>query len=968
MKFINLLSIMMLVSLLPINSNAQQTEQPLKVTKVVLENGFTVYLNEDHSEPKVYGRVAVKAGSKNDPADATGIAHYFEHIMFKGTDKIGTIDFEKEKIYLDSISLMYDILGQTTDLKEREVIQLKINDLTIKSAEYAIPNETDKILKKYGSTGLNAYTSFERTVYHNTFPPEQMERWLEIYYERFRNPVFRLFQSELETVYEERNMYADAMGSKFSEDFMSKIFQKHPYGQQLVIGKIEHLKNPSLSKMNKFYQDYYVANNMALILTGDFDTEKILPMIKEKFGKLRTGVVPAFEYEKYKELPFKGREFYSARLLPLRVGLVVYRTVPSNHHDEKALELMGQILSNNAKTGLLDKLKIDNEVLEINASGMTFNDEGAFAVFYAPKIVGGKSLSELEEVIMQKLDSLKNGNFDEELLSSIKLNMKKMHIQKLENASYRAYLLEDAFITGFEWQDVLDEASEYDKITKEMIMEVAKKYLGSNRMVYFNKMGLPKKSEKIEKPAYKPIPAKNSEGQSNYAKSLEEIPTTVPTPIFIDFNRDFVAKDIREKLHVISVKNPVNSIFSLNLRFGVGTNTDKLLGPAAQLLKELATNTKTNEQVNRELQKIGTSYYAYASDNSVTISLSGFDEHLEKSIQILSEVLLNAKADEKQLEKLVQNIKAEEKMSKKDQSSYDDALYNFVFYGEKSSYIDRLLLKDVKKLKSQQLIDALKQVFNYETTIYYVGNNELGLVADVINKNLPFAQTLKDKDKSIKHIMPYTENMVFVCKNPKAVQSAINIYVPGEKITPVQKLNANLFNEYFGRGMSSIVFQEIREFRSLAYGASAYYISHSNNYPDEKGYLFGYMTTQSDKTIEAITILDSLISFMPEKPDRLEIIRQANRESINTGKPNFRYLPYSVNYWLEEGFTEDPRKTNLEFIQSSNFEDVTSFYNGFVKDKPMVIMITGNTKNFNMKELEKFGKVKLIDVEDIRRY
>lgn len=949
-------------------SCAQSSENPLKVSKIILDNGFTVYLNEDHSEPKVYGRVVVKAGSKNDPTDATGIAHYFEHIMFKGTDKIGTIDYASEKVFLDSIVMMYDQLGATTDKKEREKIQIKINDLSIKASAFAIPNETDKLLKKYGSTELNAYTSYEQTVYHNTFPPQQIERWLEIYYERFRNPVFRLFQSELETVYEEQNMYADMMGYDFQVDMMKKIFQKHPYGQEQIIGRVEHLKNPSLSKMAKFFQDYYVANNMALILTGDFETEKVMPMIKAKFGQLPQGNVPAFDKEKYKEAPYKGREFHKVNLLPIRIGFIAYRGVPNRHADEKALDLMANILSNNAGTGLLDKLKEQNEVMEIGSEVMQFNDEGVIAVYMMPKVIGGKSLNELELIVMQKIDSLKQGFFDEDLISSLKLSHKKDNVEYTENARYRAGIIEDAFVSGFEWQDVLEDAANYDKLNKADVIRVANQYLGENRLVYFNGPGLPKKGEKVKKPPFKPIPSANSDRESEYAKSLENIPTVVPTPQFTDFKTDFAVNDIRNKVKLFSSQNQVNDIFSLNISFGVGTDTDKLLDPAADLLKELATDSMSLQQIRKAFQKIGTEYYAYANNSNFTIYMSGFDQNLEESVRLLSEVLLRTKADQKQIDKLIQNIKQEEKLAKDDQNAMDDALYNYVFYGSKSPYLDRLVAKDIAKLTTEQLLSSLKQVLNYETNVYYVGTLKPEVVAQAMNKYFPFAAELKDKDQRIKHIQPYTENLVFVCDNKKAIQSAINLYVPGEKTSRTEKIQASLFNDYFGRGMSSIVFQEIREFRSLAYGASAYYNSYSNKYPDEKGYLFGFMNTQSDKTIDAIQALDSIISFMPEKPERLDIIKQANRESVNSGKPNFRWLPYSAAYWLEEGYTEDPRKTNYEYFQKAEFKDITAFYKKFVSGKNTVYIITGNTKNIDLKKLETFGTLKKVNIKDIRRY
>ena len=168
-----------------------------------LSNGLDVVLCEDHSQPIIYGAMCVHVGAKNDPADNTGMAHYLEHLMFKGTNQIGTIDWDAEKVYLDSIDVLYDKVHEITDEAQRNEILLKINQLSNKATEYAIPNEVDVILSKMGGEGVNAFTSNDVTCYHNSFPSNQLEKWLKVYAERFRYPVFRLFQSELEAVYEE---------------------------------------------------------------------------------------------------------------------------------------------------------------------------------------------------------------------------------------------------------------------------------------------------------------------------------------------------------------------------------------------------------------------------------------------------------------------------------------------------------------------------------------------------------------------------------------------------------------------------------------------------------------------------------------------------------------------------------------------------------------------------------------------
>ena len=267
-----------------------QTPKALEVRELQLSNGMKVWLNEDHSQPKVFGAVVVQAGAKDCPN--TGIAHYFEHIMFKGTEEIGTVDYEKEKPWLDSISAAYDRLAATTDVAQREIIQKDINRLSQKAGEYAIPNEFNSLISRYGGSELNAGTSFDFTFYHNMFTPQFMEQWCQLNSDRLINPVFRMFQGELETVYEEKNMGSDQMSNAMRETIFKELFGTQPYAYP-VIGSTENLKNPKLSEMKKFYEQYYVGCNMGLVLSGDFDSETIMPLLERTFGRIQRGTMPS---------------------------------------------------------------------------------------------------------------------------------------------------------------------------------------------------------------------------------------------------------------------------------------------------------------------------------------------------------------------------------------------------------------------------------------------------------------------------------------------------------------------------------------------------------------------------------------------------------------------------------------------------------------------------------------------------
>ena len=180
-------------------------DDPLRVTEVTLDNGLRVFLTENHERPEVFGAVVVNTGAKNDPADNTGMAHYLEHMLFKGTQALGTTDWAAEQGHQAQIEALYEQLRGADDAT-RARVQGEIKQALLQTYDHVVPNELDQLLRQLGGRGVNAFTSYDETVYHNTFPASAVDAWLEIYAHRFVDPVFRLFPSELEAVYEEKNL------------------------------------------------------------------------------------------------------------------------------------------------------------------------------------------------------------------------------------------------------------------------------------------------------------------------------------------------------------------------------------------------------------------------------------------------------------------------------------------------------------------------------------------------------------------------------------------------------------------------------------------------------------------------------------------------------------------------------------------------------------------------------------------
>lgn len=935
--------------------NVMSAQVKVKTTK--LDNGLKVVMCEDHSSPQAYGAVYVHAGSKNDPLEATGMAHYFEHIMFKGTDKIGTINWEAEKVYLDSIDMMYDKLHETTDLNERAAIQKKINELSIASTEYAIPNEVDVILTKMGGEGLNAGTAYDQTMYFNSFPANQIGKWMDVYAERFRYPVFRLFQSELETVYEEKNMYGDGPINAFQEYMFQEIFGEHPYGRP-VIGLTEHLKNPQTTKMREFFNTYYVANNMTLILVGDFNIEEIEPMVAEKFGSWRSGEIPA--QPEFTLPEFKGQTLREVRMTPIKIGALAWKGVKISDPDYLPLSIACSIFSN-GETGIMDKDMLDGNIMMAMLMPLSLEDHGANIILYIPKLIG-QSHEKAEAFVFASLDKLKKGEFSDDLFEAIRVNMLKERELELESLGSLANLFLELEMRGMTYYEYLAESERIKSITKEEIVKIANKYFGEDYLDIRSKMGFPEK-DKVDKPNWKAIEAKNTDAKSEFAKMIEaeEIPEVKPQ--VVDFQKDVTINKINDCFTMISAKNPYNDIFNLTITHNYGTIDDPDLNRAISYFEMQGTENKSFEELSLELQKLGAMIYISASQSNTNIVIEGFEKDLDQILALCEEKIYKPANDEKKIGIIYENESMNEETVKEDASEWASAVRQYSLYGEKSSYLAETPLKQWKKRSGAELLREVDNALNYNGEVLFIGNIDNQEVINALKKHNLVKDNVVKSEKSFLTEKTYTDNQIFIAHNKKFRQSNIYMHVPSELLNKEEKAVAMVFNKYFGTDMYSIVFQEVREFRSLGYTAYGYFMS---DYLNRKpSFLFTYLGTQSDKTNEGIDVLRGLITDMPERLEKFNASKDALIMSRASDYVGFRSLPAQVSTWLEEGYDHDPRMEYTNLIKKTEYKDVDDFYKKFVADRPIVIMMSGNKKQFDLKALEKYGDIKELKYKEI---
>lgn len=944
------------------NLLAAQSSKALEVKEYKLNNGLIVWLNEDHSQPKVFGAVVVKAGAKDCPD--TGIAHYFEHMMFKGTDKIGTINYEAEKVLLDSISAKYDELAVTVEEEARTRIQKEINELSIRSSEYVIPNEFNRLISKYGGSGLNAATSYDATIYFNTFSPQYMVQWAEINSERLLNPVFRLFQSELETVYEEKNMYGDFIGGPVMDRLLARYFAPHPYAYP-IIGSTKNLKNPRLTEMQKFFEEYYVASNMALILSGDFDTETVLPILEQTFSRIRPGEAPKKDIVAIP--PFKGKEKMKVKFpVPLVKAMGLgFRGVPANHEDQAALAIAVNMLNNANGTGFLDKLMVDRKITACMAMNESMNEAGILAVAVIPKLML-QTYGGAEKLVWREINRVKEGDFTDEIFNSLKQEQRRQYASNLENIDSRARIMMSLCSQGKSWDDYLQEVAKINALTREDIMQVARKYFSENYLCVTKKTGKYPK-DNLKKPDFTPVVPRNAESISEYAKKLEQLPTQIVKSHFIDFEKDVQTAKLSPLVTLYTVANPVTDIFTFNLIYQIGMLEQPKLGLLANYLQFLGTDSLSFQDFRTRLQVLGSTMSFDANDKQFVVRITGFDNHFKETVQLAGDFIMHVKADDKQIRQVINDAKVTEKAFFESSDNIANALLEKVKYGEQSRYLRKLALSEVKKLKGKDLLDVFADVRRMECDLHYCGTLSIDQVEEQIKVSMQVKDiTIAADAVYFREPKEYDKPTVYFMDMPTASQSIVYGFVKGGVTDDLWSRHASrLFSVYFGGDMSSLMFQEIREFRSLAYRVSGRYLLPPYKLEGKAGEFVTMLSTQSDKTLDAMEVMNSLIREMPEKPDRISMIKQSIINQVNNDYPSFRDLSEKVAGFKRSGFECDPNEALLSGISDMEMMDIIRFYRHNIRLKPIIYVIVGNSRRIDMKKLADYGEVIKLRKKDV---
>ena len=966
-KLKSALFVLLLAIALPLAAKEYKYETvpgDLMATRIYkLDNGLTVYLSVNNEKPRIQTYIAVRTGSRNDPPETTGLAHYLEHIMFKGTRQFGTTDAAAEAPLLDSIQNRFEVYRTLKDSLQRRAYYRGIDSLSQLAARYFIPNEYDKLMSSIGAIGTNASTSYDNTIYTEDIPSNEVENWARIEADRFQNMVIRGFHTELEAVYEEYNISLASDREKQFNAFSELMFPGHPYGTQTVIGTQEHLKNPSIVNIKNYFKRYYVPNNIAICMAGDFNPDEVIAIIDKYFGSWQPN--PNLSQPQYAPIPDR-----TAPADTTVVGLEAesiylgWKFDGAASYQADTLSVIADML-HNGTAGIMD-LDLDQQMKWLGGAAVTM----PLAEYSAMIMIGypkeGQTLDEVKALMLGEIDKLKRGDFDENLIKAVVNNKKLQYYRQLESNSDRAYNMAFAFIDDKKWSDVVGELDRISGITKQQIVDFARRHFTDGYVTVYKRIGEDTTQKKIDKPEITPIPA-NRDLQSAFVKEIINSKVEPIQPKFVDFNKDLTKGTTKNGLPVLYVKNTENGRFTLNYHFDFGEESDKWLPYAAEYFDYLGTDKLSAEQLKQKFYSLACSHGISVGARAASIYVNGLAENMTEAMALMEDFLANAQVDTAAYNKYVGLVEKSRADNKLDQGTNFMALQRYGVYGEYNSMRNIPSSKELHEMQPQHLVDMVKAMKGYKHSIFYYGPMELDELTATIDRLHKTAKTLADAPAGRHYEMqPTTQNEVYI-----APYDAKNIYMvqyhcENRQWNPEQQPVIALFNEYYGGGMNTVVFQELREARGLAYSAFADY--GTPNYKGEPEYAYTYIISQNDKMMDCIRTFNSILDTMPQSDKALELAKQALMKRLATQRTTKNGI---INAYINarlKGIDYDINKKVYEAVPSLTMDDVAKFEQETMAKKPFRYLILGDEKQLDMKELEKIGPVKRLTTEEIFGY
>ena len=938
----------------------QKGNDPINLITHVLPNGLTLLMSVNRREPRIFTNIVVRSGSKQDPPETTGLAHYMEHMLFKGTSKIGALDWEMEKKLLQKISDLYEQHRLTGNQAEKTRIYQEIDRISIEAAQLAAANEYDKLASAIGAAATNAYTWVDQTVFVNDIPANELERWMELESERFRMMALRLFHTELETVYEEFNISQDRDVRKANNRIRATLFPSHPYGTQTTLGSADHLKNPSQVKIQEYFSTYYVPNNMGIVMAGDFDPEQVVALAEKYFGGFIRKPLPSLSFPEQPPLTGTVKQEVLGQSSPFVD--IAWRLRGSQTNDPLMLSFLSSLLSN-GEVGLFDQyLNQPQKVLSADCWAWYYEDYSVFGLFGRPR--QGQSLEEVASLILDQFHKIRTGDFDESLMEAIINNYRLQEIRDFESNKGRVDTITEAFVLNVEWDRFVYRFDWYSKLTKSDLMAFASEFLTDNYVLTFKRQGEDPDVIKVEKPSISPIHL-NRTSSSAFATSFLGKDSTPIQPQFIDYQEAIQTRQIPPGLTLEYINNSDNELCRLDFVFEMGRFNDLKL-PIADIYRTYASTDRYSQiEISKAFFRLGLNFDFYTYDRRAYATLKGLNSNLAAGLELMENILQATLRDDQIKENIVEDIITKRQNARKDKKTIlNRGMSAYARNGSDNPFKFRLSEEELRHLDTSELTDRINQLTQYQHKVHYFGPSGIDEISRLLQKyHQPTFPLTPIPPAKVFDAPENLADVVYFVHFPMVQVETLLVSKGSSQFNYPEYLLHSWFNEYFGYGLSSIVFQEIREAKALAYSTYAYYgIPKRREAPH---FLSAFVGTQPDKLQDALPAMFNILRNMPVSQRQIENARLSILKQLESER-----IPPSKRYWAYQGirdlgFRHDLRKDVYQRLTHAGPDDLIAFHQKYVKSRKFNIMVLGDRQQVDLKYLERFGEVRELALDDL---
>ena len=539
-------------------------------------------------------------------------------------------------------------------------------------------------------------------------------------------------------------------------------------------------------------------------------------------------------------------------------------------------------------------------------------------------------------------------------------------MQALEENGNRAMAYVDAFINGVDWKRSVEELDRLSKVTKADVVAWANEKLDPE--VYaavYKRQGVDPNIHKIDKPQITPI-ATNCDKSSEFLAAIQAAEVEAVQPVFVDYASDLSVGKMKQDIEVLYKQNTTNGLFSLYYVYDFGTTTDPAFGIASDYFDLLGTDTQSLQEIQREFYDLACSFGIHAGGERIYVTISGLAENMDKAVKLAEEYMQNVEGDDAVLAQLKANAMKARNDAKLNQNANFRALQQYTFYGPEAIRARTLTDEQLMALTSDELLARIRSLSDYEHYVMYYGpETEAKLIAalDAIHRT---SQELKPVRKVRFPLLTVDKSEVNVAQYDAKQIYYLQYSNRGEKFSTDNDPGETLFNSYFGGGMYAVVFQEMREARSLAYTAFATFTEMRDK--DDPYIFYAFIATQNDKMRQAVEAFDEIIENMPESEKAFELAKQGILANLSTQRTVRDNVLWSFVSAREMGVGVDRNKAVYDAVQGMTLADVKAFHDKWVKGRKYTYSILGDRNDIDMDYLRTLGPVHEVSQRELFGY